>query len=191
MAIDHLQERFADEAFAIAYVYCNIRNQSRQTSVHLAFSLLRQLVEQKPTLLANIREISNDRHDPATCSAIEYVFALLRHNGSSFQKIFIVVDGLDRLQDEVRQEFLAKLSELQSWLPVNLMVVSQLLPSIVAELSTGDSPSLELMMTADNHYQDVQIYVKQYIDDSKFGRSLDLKLREAVIDRIVSISGGK
>lgn len=136
IAIDHLQEHFADEAFAISYVYCNYGDQSRQTSVYLAFSLLRQLVEQKPSLLASIRETSNDRHEPMTCSAIDYVFRLLRYSGSSFQKIFIVVDGLDGLLDEVRQEFLAKLRELQILLPVNLMMTSRPVPSIVAELRT-------------------------------------------------------
>lgn len=47
IVIDHLQKDFAGEAFAVAYVYCNYKDQSRQTSVYLAFSLLRQLVEQK------------------------------------------------------------------------------------------------------------------------------------------------
>ena len=56
--------------------------------------------------------------------------------------MFIVVDDLDALLDEVLQEFLPKLHELQSCLPVNLMVVSRPRSYIEGELRT-DSRLLE------------------------------------------------
>lgn len=118
------------------------------------------------------------------------MFALLQHSGSSFRKIFIVVDGLNALREEVSLEFLAKLRELQSCLPVNLMMTSRPVLSIPAELTKGNRSLLSITIT-NQHEQHIREYVEKRIDKLASRVKLSPQAREAIIDKIVSAAGGR
>jgi len=114
LAIDYSQKLFDDDGVAVAYIYCNYQSQLRQTPVYLAASLLRQFLEHKPSLFNSLTDWYEDHLNTETCSAIGDVFTLLQLAISSFMKVFIVVDALDELLDQYRQDFLARLYTLQN-----------------------------------------------------------------------------
>jgi hypothetical protein len=60
IVIDHLHKMFGnDPAIGIAYVYCNFRQQNEQKSSDLIVSLLKQLVQEQPSMPDVVKHLIN------------------------------------------------------------------------------------------------------------------------------------
>jgi hypothetical protein len=57
MVVDYLERYFERQDIAIAYIYCNYKEQRNQTSDNLIASLLQQLVRSEPTIPDNITSL--------------------------------------------------------------------------------------------------------------------------------------
>jgi hypothetical protein len=64
VVVDHLCTKFQNDAsVGIAYLYCNFRSQDTQKPAHLLASLLRQLVQEQPSVPENIQRLYDCHKD--------------------------------------------------------------------------------------------------------------------------------
>ena len=133
--INNLEQTFTSEDVGIAYIYCNYKD-PEQTSANLLGSLLKQLLERRPAVIRNIRDIYITRcRKQIQLTITEYV-GTLQKIVSEFSQVFIVIDALDELAEAngTRELFI---KEIQKLLPkVHLLVTSRWVPSIQQQLET-------------------------------------------------------
>ncbi|KAI9852608.1 MAG: hypothetical protein M1824_001849 [Vezdaea acicularis] len=100
IAIDHVQKRYTSTKTGMAYIYCNYKEQSEQTSVNLVGSLLQQLAQQNPSILDNLTSIYEHHSSKNTRPALHEISKVFQSTISSFKNVFIVIDALDECCEE-------------------------------------------------------------------------------------------
>jgi hypothetical protein len=124
VVINYLERTFKQENVGIAYIYCTYREQN-QTAGNLVASLLKQLIQQRPAIPGNIRDLYRHHRSRQTHPPLSEYSRLLQAELRHFLKVFIVIDALDECSEEsrIREHFLA---EVQKLLPmVRLLVTSR------------------------------------------------------------------
>jgi hypothetical protein len=183
--VDYLQNVFKTDRVAILYIYCNYREQSRQTISNLVASLLKQLVQDSSTAYDNIKSFYNRHRDHETRPTLDELRAELRSQIERYSKAFIVVDALDECA-EVGGTRAGLLAALRS-LPVNLLVTSRELHSISEEFCG----SKRLDILASN--QDVQRYIESRIPhEPRLARHVKNhpELQDEIVTKITKNAGG-
>lgn len=181
--IDHLQTKYRKENVAVTCLFCNYRDRSAQSAEIFMSNLLKQVVQQKRIISAELRERYNEREKSQLTFAESA--KLFRHEISHVSKVFVVIDALDETSEHEDIRRLV-LPELQS-LPINLLVTSRYEKSIEQRL--GKAEQLEIQATA----VDVETYVKARIpSEHLLARHIqaDPTLEETIVDGIVKKSQG-
>jgi hypothetical protein len=112
-------------------IYCNYKEQSRQTVSSLVTSLLRQLVQDHSTVYNKVKTLYKNHENRGTRPAFQQFLEALQSAMGTFSKVFIVVDALDECSDRTRAELLLALRSLGS--TVSLLVTSRNLTSIAQD----------------------------------------------------------
>ena len=135
IVIDHLWDTIRDEKVGIAYIYFNYRRQLEQTSVNLLGSLLKQLLQERPSISNDLRSLYEHHTCKKTRPTFDEILKVLHTEMTDYSRIFIVVDALDECPDGdgIRQLLLANLYALQATTAMNLMVTSRFIPKITQE----------------------------------------------------------
>lgn len=101
IVIDYLKQRFAeDPQIAMAYVYCEYKQQRLQTPSNLVSSIWRQLSEHKPELHKAVQNMYSDYMKHKTSLGLEKIKANTIEAMRSYSKILIVVDALDECTEQ-------------------------------------------------------------------------------------------
>ena len=133
IVIDHICSKFGDNASVdIAYLYCNFRRQFGQRPADLLASLLRQLVQKRPSIPDSLNGL-NERHNYSdTRPSLDEISDVLHSVVSDFSRTFIIVDALDECQvsDGCRTSFMSEMLNLQMKTEVNLFATSRFIPDI-------------------------------------------------------------
>jgi hypothetical protein len=108
---------------AITYIYCNYKEQSRQTVPNLVSSLLKQLVQDHDVVYNDVKSRYKDHLDKGVHPMCQQILEGLESASERFSKVFIVVDALDECSKETRAELLIALQRLSS--TVSLLVTSR------------------------------------------------------------------
>jgi hypothetical protein len=128
--IHDLQAEFKnDSEVEVLYLFCHYRDQKVQTLFNLLGCLLKQLLEKQNGIIRDIKVLwkycSNTGRNPT----ISDVTKILQAEILKYDKVFIVVDGLDEcLDDDGRRTALVE--ELRRWTGVRTMFLSRNIPSI-------------------------------------------------------------
>jgi hypothetical protein len=132
--VDYLNRSFTRKEAAVAYIYCNYKEQKSQTVVNLITSLLLQLVQINTDntdipnqILTAYHEHNDIRPTLAACSQ------LLQSEIRRHRKVFIVIDAPDECSESngTRDGFLAEIRKL---LPsIRLFITSRQIPAIESE----------------------------------------------------------
>ncbi|GIJ91272.1 hypothetical protein Asppvi_010237 [Aspergillus pseudoviridinutans] len=114
IVIDHLKD--PDPHSALAYFYFTFRDPQKQDSENMIRSLIRQLCGGRPDTPQALSELGTyrDRNQQPDLDTLE---ATLRAATVGFQKIYMVVDGLDEcpLAGNKRSDVLKLLKRIRSW----------------------------------------------------------------------------
>lgn len=157
--INHVFDKFPDaDSTGVAYIYGNFRRQGDQRPVDLLRSLLKQFLQQQPSIpreVLDAYEASKRKGHPA----IEDISRLLVYAVRCFKRCFIVIDALDecRVQDPACTGLLSELLRIQGQSQMNLFLTSRFIPEIMEHFkeSTGT-----LSVTIEARVDDVQKYLK-------------------------------
>ncbi|GMG37995.1 unnamed protein product [Aspergillus oryzae] len=99
IVVNYLGIKFKDDCHvAVAYIFCNFRRQNEQTSTDLLTSLLKQLACQTPTLPKCLKNLFGNHKNQQTRPTSDEIWTALHTIGSSYEKVFIVIDALDECQ---------------------------------------------------------------------------------------------
>ena len=133
--VEHLWSSFQnDSSIGIAYLYCNYRRQHEQKPIDLLSSLLKQLLQELPSVPADITHLYGRHKNKRTRPSFDEISKVLQHAIRLYSKVFIIIDALDECQvsDEGQSRLLSELFSVQIQ-EVNLLVTSRPLPEIVSQ----------------------------------------------------------
>jgi len=159
--VEELYARFENDGnVGIAYLYCNYRRQHEQSLEDLFASLLKQFIQEQPSI-PDIMKTLYDRHkDKRTRPSLDEILGILQTVAAAYSRVFIIADALDECQvsDGCRQSFLSSLLNLQERCGANLFATSRPISSIEREFE-GNS-MLEIRASEGD--------VRRYLDGHMF-----------------------
>lgn len=187
IVIDHLYAKHeTDSRVGIAYLYCNFRRRDEQKPVDLLASLLKRLVQGRPTLPNSLRDLYERCKNKQSRPSFEEISKELHSIIASFSTTFIVIDALDECQvsDGGQTKFLSEILRLQTKTGANLLVTSRFIPHIVAQFQAAASVEIR----ASNG--DVQRYVDGQLSRLPSFVRRNLDIQEQVKTAIVKAVDG-
>ncbi|KFY37326.1 hypothetical protein V494_04800 [Pseudogymnoascus sp. VKM F-4513 (FW-928)] len=157
IVIDHLYDKYGtDSSIGIAYLYCNFRRQDEQKPVDLLSSLLKRLVQGRPTLPESIKILYEEHDRKNTRPSFQEISKAIQSVIDSSSTTFIVIDALDecRVSDGGQTEFLSEILSIQANTKANIFATSRFIPDIVEEFH--GATSLEIIASEGD--------VRRYLD---------------------------
>jgi molybdopterin-biosynthesis enzyme MoeA-like protein len=165
LTIDYLWRQYeASPEIGIGFLYCSKWRQ-RLTSESLMLDLLKQLVQAQTTLCHDVRIMYQ------SCAAFSRgpskfdVARAIRAVVNEYSKVYLVVDALDQLDDEVRKCFLNDLFLLQEETGLNILATARIFLGSDASFPNGITRTLEVSASDEdisacvNYARDLPSYV--------------------------------
>jgi Cdc6-like AAA superfamily ATPase len=160
IVVEELSTRFENDGnIGMAYLYCNYRQQHEQKLEDLFASLLKQLVQEQPSIPDNVQTLYDRHKDKRTRPSFGEILGILQTVVTIYSEVFIIVDALDECQisDGCRQSFLSNLFKLQAICGVKLFATSRPISSIEKEFE--GNVKLEIRASE----EDVRRYLEGYM----------------------------
>ncbi|KAH4217774.1 hypothetical protein HBH70_194640 [Parastagonospora nodorum] len=184
IAVDHLQKTVQTADIGVAYMYCNYKRQADQTTSSLLAAMLKQLVQDRPSIAKPLWSLYDHHEVRRTRPSVEEMLGALQSVLVDYSRIYVVIDALDECVHDDRRELLSKLRNLQSKTGLRLMATSRFIPDIVEEFN--GLPKLEVR--ADD--ADVKRYVAGQIKRLPGCVRRDDALQKLVQNKIVQAVDG-
>jgi Cdc6-like AAA superfamily ATPase len=187
IVIKDLEEKFdSGTTTAIAYVYCNFNRHYEQKTKDLVSSLLKQLVQSRPSLPQTVRNLYDLHIKKRTAPTLDELFETLQSVASTYSRVFIIIDALDECQTSgnCRTEFLSKLFALQTKMSVNMFATSRDIPEVTKIFES--SLSIEIHAIQD----DIDQYINGRITELPQFVTKRIDLKNKVIDSITKAVNG-
>lgn len=122
-----------DPTINIAYIYCDFRRKHEQRVEDLLSSLLKQLVQEQPSLPHIVKGLYGRHRNKRTRPSLEEISMTLQSVTIMYSRVFIIVDALDECEvyDGCRARFLSEIFNFQAKCAANLFVTSRFIPEIL------------------------------------------------------------
>ena len=143
--ITYLREHLNDDE-ALAYIYCDYKDQTTQTVDNLIASILQQLSQRHVFVREAVSTAYAFNQRRRTRPDTSQWLTLLRQELQLYSKVFVVIDALDEYgeSDDDRYDFISRLVDLEP--QIQLLITSRLGPSenmpladsLVTEISGSD-----------------------------------------------------
>ena len=134
--VEHLCTTFQNHGnIGIAYLYCNFRREQEQKPADLFASLLKQLIQEQPSVPKSIRGLYEHHKDRRTRPSSDEILAVLHSVIRNYSRTFIIIDALDECQvsNGVRRILLSEILDLQARTGANLFATSRFILEIEKE----------------------------------------------------------
>lgn len=187
IVVDDLHKRFrGDRNIGIAYIYCNFRRQDEQKADGLLASLLRQLSQERMSLVDSVKALHNRHKDKPTRPSHEEILEAFQSVAATYSRVFIIVDALDECQisDGSRQKFLSGLFDIHAKCGANLFATSRPMSSIEKEFE--GAKMLEIRASGN----DVRKYLEGHMYRLPGFVVRSLELQEEIKTRVVQAVDG-
>jgi hypothetical protein len=189
IVVNHLQSVNTDDSAAIACIYCNYKEKTEQTFVNLIGSLLKQFLQERPTIPDGVKRLYHGHYRRGIKPTRDEIIQALQSEIRSYSKTFLVVDALDECSDsEIWKGLLKELRSLYG--NINLMITSRHLPAIEREFDRGGmfSKSMRLEIRATDG--DVRKYLEGQMFRLASCVSKTMSLQEDIKNDIVKAVDG-
>ena len=156
--IEHLRSKFRnDPNIGIAYLYCNFRQQQVQKPRDLLASLLKQLINRRPSVPRYIRSLYEYHKEEQTRPLLNEISEALHAIVSEYSRAFIIIDALDEcpVSDGSRKTLLSEIFNLQVKTGASIFATSRFIPEIMRDFE-GSTTSIEIRASDDD--------VRKYLD---------------------------
>ncbi|RYP26295.1 hypothetical protein DL768_011765 [Monosporascus sp. mg162] len=186
--IHHLNLNFpAGSNVGIAYIYFSFSRQEEQTLEHFLASLLRQLVQEQPSLPAYLTDLYHCHRNKRTRPTRNELSTAVRSALAPYKRAFIVVDALDECATihGRRKEILAEIFQLQVGFGVNIYATSRMVDDIGSQFKAQGAIHLPVYATD----RDMQTYLNGIMllhDEDIF----DTKFRGIVTSKVIEVTEG-
>jgi ankyrin repeat protein len=182
--IDHLLRTLQSDTIGVAYIYCNYKAKANQNTTSLLASILKQLVQARPSIAEPVTRLYNDLNQARP--SLEEIHSALQSILTNYSSVYIVVDALDECQekDGTRSQLLVKLRDLQRKADMRLMITSRFIPDIENEFRLA----LRLEVRAND--ADVKRFVMGQISRLPKCVQRDKELQRIVQDKIAGAVDG-
>jgi hypothetical protein len=187
IVVEELVMRFENDAnIGIAYLYCNYQQQYKQKIEDLLASLLKQFVQEQPSIPDSVKTLYDRHKDKRTRPSLDEISGALQSVTAAYSRVFIIVDALDECQtsDGCRQRFLSGLFDLQAKCGANLFATSRPISSIEKEFE--GHTILEIRASA----QDVRRYLEGHMFRLPGFVVRNLELQDEIKTKIVKAVDG-
>jgi hypothetical protein len=144
IAVDYLHNAVRAPDVGVAYLYYNYKRQAEQTTLHMLAAILKQLVQDRPSIAQPLLSLYSDHQVRRTRPNLGETFNILQSVLASYSKVYVVIDALDECpqRDGTRRQLLELCRNLQGQTDLRLMATSRHIPDIVQEFK--DIPQLEV-----------------------------------------------
>lgn len=144
IVVDYLWRHAHTKDIGVAYIYCNYKRIADQRPTDLAATVLKQLVQERPSIPEPVVALHDYHLGRGTRPSFEEILSALQKVVSSHSKVYVVVDALDECLDHdgSRTQLLGMLRSLQSYGNVSLLATSRSIPDVVQQFIL--SPVLEI-----------------------------------------------
>lgn len=177
IAIDYLQATRKSKDTRIAFIYCEERPRQYQSASSLLAELLKQLVEEDPSLPKDVKRLYGQFPE------VWELTKALRSVASHCERVFVVIDGIDQCSDGVRKQLLDSIEDLRGESNTAFLVTSRREPSI-ENLFAGYS-----RLDIQSSDEDIGDYV-----DEQISKRLDWlkqpEFRKSIRDVLAETAGG-
>jgi hypothetical protein len=187
IVVESLCTKFQDDAnIGIAYLYCNFRQQQEQKPTDLLLSLLKQLLQKRPSVPENVKTFYKRHKNKQTWPSFEKISKVLQSVVADYFRAFIIIDALDECQvsDGGRRRFLSEIFNLQAKTGINIFSTSRFIPEIMKEFE--GSILLEIRASS----EDVQRYLEGHMSQLPSFVSRNADLQEEIKTKIVQAVDG-
>ena len=137
ITVDHLWKHIQGQDIGVAYIYCNYKTQADQKAANLAATILKQLIQERPSIAEPAISLYDRHADRRTRPSLEEILSALQAVVSSYSKVYVVVDALDECVNHDRTQLLAMLRNLQSKGNLSFMVTSRFIPEVEQQFSSS------------------------------------------------------
>jgi hypothetical protein len=182
IVVDYLWNHASQNDVGIAYLYCNYKRQSSQTTTDLLAAILRQIAQGQVSIDDAVGQLYGKHAGRGTRPSLDEIYATLKSVLSKNSKNYIVVDALDECADS--EELLSRLRGLQDVADTRLMVTTRPIPKIIQGFA-GD-PTLEIRASD----SDITVFVSGHIDRLPRFVQRDSELQIRIRDAIISATDG-
>ncbi|MCJ1311174.1 hypothetical protein MMC25_004844 [Agyrium rufum] len=166
---------------AVAFLYCDYRQQKEQDIYSLVSSLTRQLAEAANTLPNEIK--ANYNESKRSMPKKDDMEMLLRLLIKDFSRVFFVIDALDECDYAERSSLLRTLFKIQEETNANLIITARAVPDIQA--CFRGKPTL----TISAKVEDVQRFLRSRFDQLPSFVMKKKDLQDAIVSKIVDAIG--
>lgn len=185
MIIDYLDNHLSSSDAALAYIYCDYSAKAEQTTVNLASSILRQLLETHDSLPPEVVSLYQLHKKYGTRPNLTQVIKLLQQALSSYRLLYIVIDALDECSESSALQIVSEIRALGSH--VRLLSTSR--PSTSIESIFDGATRLEISARE----VDIRLFLEDRLaHESRLGRHVqsDPSLKKQIIDTIIGEAQG-
>jgi hypothetical protein len=186
ITIHYLQNAIQTTEIGVAYLYCNYKRQAEQTAPHLLAAIIKQLVQDRPSIAQSLSGLYEHHRVKKTRPTLEGLSSVLQSVLTNYSKVYVVLDALDECleQNGTRSQLLEICRDLQQQTDLRLMATSRRIPDIVEEFK--DTPLVEVRASNSDLKRFVTGNVNRF---AKFVR-LSSDLQELVQNKIVEAADG-
>ncbi|RYP64079.1 hypothetical protein DL771_008938 [Monosporascus sp. 5C6A] len=171
----------------IAYIYFSFSRREEPTLEHFLASLLRQLVQEQPSLPAYLTDLYHHHRKKGTRLTRGELSTAMRSALAPYQRAFIVVDALDECATihGRRKEILSEIFQLQVGFGVNIYATSRMMDDIGSQFEAQGAINLPIY-AAD---RDMQTYLngKMLLHDEDI---FDAEFRGIVTSKVIEVTEG-
>lgn len=183
IVVDYIGMKFENDiSVGIAFLYCNFQRQQEQKLTDLLASLLKQLVQQRPSIPENVKSLYERHKEKRTCPSFDEILKELDSVVRLYSKVFIIIDALDEYQALVddRRLFLCSIFNLQAHAHVNIFATSRFIPEIEQQFEKCKRIEIQAQRDDILRYLDGRIPHLLRSQISKYHDLQDLIKREVV-----------
>jgi Cdc6-like AAA superfamily ATPase len=184
IVVEDLCIRFQNDAsIGIAYLYCNFRRHAEQKPEDLLASLLKQLIQEQPSMPENVKSLYERlREQKRTLPLLDELSEALHSIIADYSKVFIIIDALDECQVSDRRRLLSEIFSVQTKTGASVFATSRFIPEIEKEFE--GSVSLEVRASDED--------VRRYLDAHMFelpsfvahNRNLQDEIKSEIINAV-------
>ncbi len=156
IVINHLKTSFPNSQGDVAIVFAYCRHSGRYSLTDILASFVKQLCQRHPGVLSHVVESVYLEHREGASPNQEEWLDILQKSILSFDRVYIIVDGVDEFPYDARDDFLTALVSLQA----RLLLTSR--PSITSYLLQG-VPHIDM---GDENQIDIEFFIDRKIRES-------------------------
>jgi len=166
----------------VLYNYFDYKQRHVQTETKVVARLLKQLVSRLATIPGELQAAYDDPSQSSLSSNFQKLVQLFTSISSSFQTVFVILDGLDECEEIIRERIIDLIEMLRNRLSLRGFVTCR--PHVRLETIPQTAKSI-LRIEAND--EDIKNHIRRRLSQE---RNVYPKLEEMIVDKLSGMAEG-